>query len=594
MSTTKVTVSFWRIFWPSLIASLILSALGWIFWLIVLGGLMSETPEVKESAVLHLRLNGEIAERADQSFNASTFTMNNKIGLAELLAGLNKAAEDKNVKGVYLELGAVSCGFATAYELRQAIHDFKKSGKFVVAYLTGEVVTQKQYYIASAASEVYGFANTTMEFVGLGAELMFFKKTFDKLGLEMQVIRGSNNDFKSAVEPYFRENMSDSSRLQVQRYLQSIWDDMVKDIAKDRKIPAQQLNAIAAEVKVARMDDAVKHKLIDGIKYRDEVEELVAKKADLDDLSDLMAFEKYAKRAFDLEQMGISSDDANVAVVTAEGAISVDGDEMTSKEICKYLREVRLNKKIKAVVFRINSPGGSALASEEIWREANLIAQSKTLVVSMGDLAASGGYYIATPAETIFAEPTTITGSIGVFGVIPYTGAMLENNLGLTFDRVQTHPHSVLSLNRRLTADEMTRVQKEVDAIYGQFKQRVADGRGMTSAQVDVVARGRVWTGTDALRIGLVDKIGGLEDALDYATKAAKVKEAVVRHYPKVKEDPFAEILEAIEDQDDEDAMMKIKRTKTPKVVDEALEKFAKLDAWTGIQMRMPYEIILK
>ncbi|MFY7991554.1 MAG: signal peptide peptidase SppA [Fluviicola sp.] len=593
MSTTKVSVSFWRIFWPSLIASMILSLLGWIFWLIVLGGLFSETPEIKQTAVLHLQLNGEIAERADKSFNSTTFAMNNKIGLAELIKGLDEAAADKSVKGLYLELGNVSCGYATAYELRQAIHDFTKSGKFVVAYLTGEMVTKKQYYIASAASEVYGFENTAMEFVGLGAELMFFKKTFDKLGLEMQVIRGSNNDFKSAVEPYFRENMSDSSRLQVNRYLQSIWNDMVKDIAKDRKLPAAKLNDIAENVRVARMDDALKYKLIDGIKYRDEVEELVAKKAELKDLSQLMAFEKYAKKVFDVEQMNISTDEANVAVVTAEGAISVDGDEMTSKEICKHLREVRLDKNIKAVVFRINSPGGSALASEEIWREANLIAQSKTLVVSMGDLAASGGYYIATPAETIFAEPTTITGSIGVFGVIPFTGAMLENNLGLTFDRVQTHSHSVLSLNRRLSPDEMARVQNEVDAIYSQFKKRVADGRGMTSAQVEVVARGRVWTGTDALRIGLVDKIGGLQDALAYATKAAKVKEAVVRHYPKVKEDPFAEIIEKIEEQES-DATMKIKRTKTPKVIDEALEKFAKLDAWTGIQMRMPYEIIFR
>lgn len=593
MTNSKVKISFWKIFWPSLVASLILSLIGWIFWLIVLGGLFSETPEVKQTAVLHLQLNGEIAERADKSFNSTTFAMNNKIGLAELIKGLDEAAADKRVKGLYLELGNVSCGYATAYELRQAIHEFSKSGKFVVAYLTGEMVTQKQYYIASAANEVYGFENTAMEFVGLGAELMFFKKTFDKLGLEMQVIRGSNNDFKSAVEPYFRENMSDSSRLQVNRYIQSIWDDMVKDIAKDRKVPAAKLNDIAENVRVARMDDALKYKLIDGIKYRDEVEELVAKKAELKDLSQLMAFEKYAKKEFDIEQMNISSTEANVAVVTAEGAISVDGDEMTSKEICKHLREVRLDKNIKAVVFRINSPGGSALASEEIWREANLIAQSKTLVVSMGDLAASGGYYIATPAETIFAEPTTITGSIGVFGVIPFTGAMLENNLGLTFDRVQTHSHSVLSLNRRLSPDEIARVQNEVDAIYSQFKKRVADGRGMTAAQVEVVARGRVWTGTDALRIGLVDKIGGLQDALAYATKAAKVKEAVVRHYPKVKEDPFAEIIEKIEEQES-DATMKIKRTKTPKVIDEALEKFAKLDAWTGIQMRMPYEIIFR
>lgn len=593
MTTQKVKVSFWRIFWPSLVASMILSLVGWLFWLVLLGGVFAEEPDTSVKTVLKLTLNGEIAERSDAAFNAGSFSMDSKLGLTDLLKGFEEAAADDAIKGIYLDLGNVSCGFATAYELRNAIHEFKKSGKFVVAYLSGEAVTQKQYYIASAATEVYGFSTSAMEFVGLGAELMFFKKTFDKVGLEMQVIRGSNNDFKSAVEPYFREDMSDSSRLQVKRYMESIWSEMVSDIAKDRKISVASLNDVAEHVKVKRVDDALKFKMIDGVKYRDEVEDFVAEKAKLEDLKDIRSFEAYAKEQFKLDQMSISDDGgANVAVVIAEGAISVDGDEMTSQKVCKYLRDVRLDDAIKTVVLRINSPGGSALASEEIWREASLIAKKKKLIVSMGDVAASGGYYIATPASVIFAEPTTITGSIGVFGVIPYTGAMLENNFGLTFDRVQTHSHSVLSLNRKLTPEEYALVQNEVDVIYQQFKQRVADGRGLTKKQVEVVARGRVWTGSDAVKIGLVDKIGGLNDALAYAIKDAKIKDPVVRYYPKVKEDPFEEIFEKISSEQQE--TIRIKQSKTPKIIDETLAKMAKVDQWTGIQMRLPYEIQMK
>jgi protease IV len=593
MTTQKVKISFWRVFWPSLIASMILSLLGWLFWLILLGGVFAEEPDTSVTTVLKLSLEGEIAERTDASFNSTSFSMDSKLGLMDLLKGFDEAAKDDAIKGIYLEIGGVSCGYATAYELRNAIHEFRKSGKFVVAYLSGEAISQKQYYIASAADEVYGFSSSAVEFVGLGAELMFFKKTFDKVGLEMQVIRGSNNDFKSAVEPYFRENMSDSSRLQVQRYMQSIWDEMVSDIAKDRKIKPSTLNEIAEHVKLKRMDDAVKFKMIDGTMYRDEVEALVAKKAKLDDLSNIKAFESYAKDKFKLNQMSISDDGgANVAVIVAEGAISVDGDEMTSQKICKYMREVRLDDAIKTVVLRINSPGGSALASEEIWREASLIAKKKKLIVSMGDVAASGGYYIATPASVIFAEPSTITGSIGVFGVIPYTGAMLENNFGLTFDRVQTHSHSVLSLNRKLSTEEFNLVQNEVDQIYHQFKQRVSDGRGLTKKQVEIVARGRVWTGRDALKIGLVDKIGGLNDALAYAIKDAKIKDPIVRYYPKVKEDPIAEIIEKISQEEEES--IRVKRSKTPKIIDETLAKMAKIDQWTGIQMRLPYDIYLR
>ena len=571
---------------------MILSVFGWIFWLIVFGSLVGDEPEGKDSSVLHMTLSGAIGERSSSTLNASSFSMDKSIGLADILTGLEKAKEDKRVKGIYLELGNVRCGYATAMEIRDALKDFKKSGKFLIAYLNGEVITQKQYYISSVSDEVYGFSTSAMEFIGLGGELMFFKNTFDKLGIEMQVIRGSNNDFKSAVEPYFRTNMSDSSRLQTQRYMSSIWSDIRSQIAADRKVTVAQLNDIAENAKIQRVDDAVRLKLIDASKYRDEVEEIVLKKSKLKNLKNIMTFEDYATKGFKNKQLAFTSEisTANVAVIVAEGGITVDGDEMSSNKICKYFREVR-NDNIKVVVFRVNSPGGSALASEEIWREVSLTTKKKKVIVSMGDVAASGGYYISTPASTIFAEPTTITGSIGVFGVIPYTGGFMENKLGLTFDRVQTNKHSVLSMNRRLTAEEMNLIQTEVDQIYTQFKKRVADGRGLTADQVQTIARGRVWTGSDALKIGLVDKLGGVNDALAFAIKEAKIKNAKVQYYPKVKEEPFEELLEQLSEKDQES--LKIKQNAVPKVIDDLTKRLMKLESYTGIQMRMPFEIYL-
>lgn len=555
--------------------------------------MFSEEPSAKDSTVLHMTLSGPIGERSSSTLNPSNFKMDKTNGLADILTGLEKAKEDKHVKGIYLELGNVQCGYATAMEIRNALKDFKKSGKFLVAYLNGEVITQKQYYISSVSDEVYGFSTSAMEFIGLGGELMFFKNTFDKLGIEMQVIRGSNNDFKSAVEPYFRTDMSDSSRLQTQRYMSSIWSDIRSQIAADRKITPTQLNDIAENAKIQRVDDAVKFKLIDAAKYRDEVEQIILKKSNLKDLKNIMTFEEYASKGFKNKQLAFDDETttANVAVIVAEGAITVDGDEMTSEKVCRYFREVRNDDKIKVVVFRVNSPGGSALASEEIWREVSLTTKKKKVIVSMGDVAASGGYYISTPASTIFAEPTTITGSIGVFGVIPYTGAFMENKLGLTFDRVQTNKHSVLSTNRKLTPEELTLIQAEVDQIYAQFKKRVADGRGLTVDQVQTIARGRVWTGADALKIGLVDKLGGVNDALAFAIKEAKIKNAHVQYYPKVKEDPFEELLDQLSSEEQES--LKIKQNAVPKVIDDLTKRLMKLESYSGIQMRMPFEIDL-
>lgn len=584
-----VKVSFWRIFWPTIIASLVLSALGWLFWIFVFVGITAEEPETADATVLHLRLNGTISDRSDASFDGLTLSMSNKIGLSDLLIGFENAKNDSDVKGIYLDLGAVDCGYATAFEIRNALKDFRASGKFVTAYLSGEVVSQKQYLISSAASEIYGFPETTMEFVGLGAELMFYKNTFDKLGLEMQVVRGPNNDFKSAVEPYFLDKMSDSSRFQMQQYITSIWSNYCTTVAQERKVSEASLNEIANELKIQRLADAFRFGLIDGLCYQDEVENKIMRKAKLADNTELMTFESYAKNTFEVDQLGISDAADKIAVINAEGSIMVDGDEIASRKLVQLLRQVRKDESIKGVVFRVNSPGGSALASEEIWREVALTAEKKLLVVSMGDVAASGGYYIATPAQTIFAEPTTITGSIGVFGVIPFTGNLLEKNLGLTFDRVQTHQHGVLSLNRRLTTTEFAVIQGEVNATYELFKKRVADGRKLSNEQVNRIARGRVWTGSEALKVGLVDKLGGLNDAIAYVVQKSAITDPIVQFWPKVTTDPIQELLTKISEESN--SVVKMKAVSLPKVLDQTLKELAHLEQWTGIQMRLPYAL---
>jgi protease-4 len=277
----------------------------------------------------------------------------------------------------------------------------------------------------------------------------------------------------------------------------------------------------------------------------------------------------------------------------AEGEISTDGDELSSEKICKLFREARKNKSVKTIVFRVNSPGGSALASDVIWREVYLTNKSKKVIVSMGDLAASGGYYISAPATTIFAEPTTITGSIGVFGLIPYLGKMFENKLGLTFDRAATNKHSIMSLNRKLTADEATMVQSTVDSIYAQFINRVAEGRKMKKDQVNFIARGRVWTGSDALEIGLVDKLGGLKEAIAYAAKQANIKDQRILYYPQQKEDKLLELLEEYNDEENDNSFISVKN-KLPYEFQSYYDELRTIASRTGIQMRLPFDIYIR
>lgn len=596
---TVKKVTFGRIFWPCLVAIIVASIISMIFFFVILGGIIgsiaSFTPaqmEVKKNTVLHMTLDGIVDERGVSRFNTGSFAMENKIGLSDILYGLEKAKTDDRVKGIYLELKNLSCGMAAAKEIRDAINDFESSGKFVVGYNGGEVVTQKEFYVSSAANENYGFPTSNFEFLGLGAELTFFKNTLDKLDIEMQVIRGKNNDFKSAVEPYFRTEMSDSSRLQLEVYLKSIWKEIRSDIAKERSISTDELDRIAENALIARAQDAVNYKLLDGTKYSDEILQIVAKKAGVQKVEDLnlVSFEKYAKQGLVNDQT--NNKNGNVAVILAEGEITVDGDGLTSEKICKYLKEAREDKDIKTIVLRVNSPGGSALASDEIWREVKLANQSKKVIVSMGDVAASGGYYISSSADRIFAEPTTITGSIGVFGVIPYLGKAFENKLGLTFDRVQTNKHAVLSLNKKLSPEEFERIQKEVDLIYSQFLGRVSEGRGMDVSKVNAIARGRVWTGVDAKRIGLVDELGGIKNAVSYAAKQAGIKDdnIQIKYWPKKKENPWETVIETL-NSDKEEVSMKTQQL--PAELIYYYEQLKRLENMKGIQMRLPYDIVL-
>lgn len=599
----QTKISFGRIFWPTLVAIGIALFLGMIFFFLVLGGIIGSfssfgpEPNVLENkSILHLTLEGNIQEKSNSEFDANTLTMNESLGLPDVLFALQKAETDDKIKGIYIDIGNLNCGVSTARSIRQALKEFKQdSKKFIIAYMQGEMISQKEFYIASVADELYAFPGSSFMLAGLGSESIFFKKLLEKLDVEVQVIRGENNDFKSAVEPFFLNELSDSARLQTQVLLNSIWNELATDITSSRKVNLASFNGWVNGMEVVNGEQALEKKLVDGLLYKDEILNALAKKVSIGNVDDLELadFNAYAQQCFleDQEKLQIST--PAIAVVIAEGEVAVDGEGVSSKRVCKLLRKVRMNDDIKAVILRVNSPGGSALASEEIWREVMLTRKKKKIFVSMGDVAASGGYYIATPADRIFAEATTITGSIGVFGMIPYTGKMFENKLGITFDRTETHAHSAMTTNRKLSADELAMVQNEVNGIYSQFMQHVASGRNLTVERVNQIARGRVWSGADALKIGLVDELGSLSDVITYAKKEINDNDAEVLYYPKIKEDPFKALIELIEkeNEEEEDINVKITRSELPAELLESYRLLKNLESSMGIQMRIPYQL---
>lgn len=599
MSDQKIT--FGKLFWPSFVAVMIAGLVSLLIFFLGIGGIIGSFGNfgpaplaIKNSTILQLKLTGELKDKSDESVALPDFQVERTVGLPDLLYGIEKAKTDPKIKGIFLELGAMKCGMACAKELHDAIQNFQKSGKFAVAYLSGEYVSQTAYYISSAAKEVYGFPSTTMEFTGIGVQLMFFKNLLDNMNIEVDIVRGTNNDFKSAVEPFFRTNMSDSSRLQTQAFLRTMWRTMRNDIARNKGIDTVTLDNHVDSLHILDCESAYKAKLITGLRYRDEFMGLLKKKMNMDQDEELeiQSMEKYALKAFSDRQLLVKRQKPNIAVILAEGDVATSGDGISSASICKLFQKVRNDKNVTAVVFRINSPGGSALASEEIWREVAQTQKKKNVIVSMGDVAASGGYYIATPAHRIFAEPTTITGSIGVFGMIPYTGKFLENKLGITFDRVRTNQHSLTSLNTKLTPEELAVIQMQVDKIYTQFLTRVSEGRHMNMEKVAVLARGRVWSGEDALRIGLVDELGGLEKAIAYACKSQSSPKVI--YYPIVKKNALSEIAEMIEQQQEEEETSIKMNVAIPTELKAIYARIKKIESMAGIQMRMPFEYIFQ
>jgi protease-4 len=427
----------------------------------------------------------------------------------------------------------MSAGQATTEEIRNALLDFKKSGKFIVAY--SEVYTQRFYYLASVADKVYINPKGFIEFAGFDSKVTFLKGALDKLGIEAQIIKVGT--YKSAVEPLVLTKMSDANRLQVTSYLGSLYDHFLTNISKSRGISKDSLFAYANEMRIKRPEDALKYKLVDGLKYKDEL---------LDELKGRVGVNKKDKlNSVSLGDYSQSDDTTTevstnrIAVIYASGDIAggeSDDNSIGSETISAALRKARTDSKVKAVVLRVNSPGGSSLASDVIWREVSLTKKVKPIIVSMGDVAASGGYYISCAADSIFAQPNTITGSIGIFAVLPNMQKLFNDKLGITFDGVKTGQFADLGDNSRpLTPAERAIMQSMINNGYDDFTKAVAGGRHKTQRYIDSIGQGRVWTGTQALKIGLVDRLGNINDAVKSAAKMAKLKDYKLIAYPEQK-----------------------------------------------------------
>ena len=583
-------------FFSTFLAALIGSVAGGLLLLLVFIGLivgiasMGESEvKIKPKTVLWLDLTGEIVERSSNNpFEDMLGNLSGdakQIGLNDLLANIKKAARDENIAGIHLESGLLMAGYATIEEIRNALLEFKKSGKFIYSF--APIYTQKAYYLASVADKVYLPPMGMLEFNGIHSQNVYFKGMLENVGVDMQIVR--HGKFKSAVEPFMLDKMSDASRLQTEKYVFSIWNGMLQKIAIQRNISESELNALVDMGPVfADQQILVDKGLIDGLKYKDEVLSELKEKLDVEEKDDIEAVThaKYTKVYVSGETKGLAKD--KIAVIYAEGEI--DGSSsggIQSDELSRTIRIARRDSSIKAIVLRINSPGGSALGSELIWREVKLAQESKPTVVSMGDLAASGGYYIACAADSIVAQPNTLTGSIGIFGMIPNTGELMKK-IGLSFDGVKTNKFSDLpSLTRPFTSDERDLMQSYIERGYDVFLKRCADGRHTTTASIDSVGQGRVWAGVNALEIGLVDKIGGLDDAIGIAKRMAKLEKYRIVELPEVP-DPFEELVKELTG----DAKMYFGKM----ILGEEYEYMKILRTMQGrdqIQARLPYDISL-
>lgn len=495
----------------------------------------SETAPVADNSVLVLRLTGSLSERANDDMLASLFGDRiPKLGLATMTEAIRQAKESDKVKGIYIEAGAFAPdSYASLAAIRRELEEFRKAGKWIVAY--GDSYTQGAYYLASVADKIYLNPQGQVDWHGLGSEPVFVKDLLAKLNVRMQVAKVGT--YKSATEMFTGEKMSDADRQQTTAYLTGIWQNVVSAVGKSRSLTAQQLNAYADSlVSLAAPQDYVRMRMVDGLLYTDQVRQAVKKELGLspDDeipqvsMSDLLAAGPEDKKGDEIAVYYAVGDivDGVVAMPSRESVID-------AQKVCADLQDLAKDKDVKAVVLRVNSPGGSAYASEQIWHQVMELKKVKPVVVSMGSYAASGGYYISCPANWIVAEPNTLTGSIGIFGMFPDVSGLLREKLGLKFDEVKINKYALFGTRSRpFTADELSHLESYIDRGYKLFRQRVADGRRLKVDQVEQVAQGHVWLGQDALKIGLVDQLGGVEVALRKAAQLAKLTQWHSSAYP--------------------------------------------------------------
>ena len=564
-----------------------------VFVFLIGGGIVSslissadKATVVEANSVLKVSFNKPIPEKSNNvPVDNYSFDVNQTLGLHDIVAAIEHAKNNDKIKGIFLDLSGAPGGQATAATLRKALLDFKSEDKFIIAY--SKYYSQGTYYMASLADEILMNPLGGVDFLGFSSEVPFFKDMLDRLGVKMQVYYAGQ--FKSATEPFRRYNMSDQSRLQVREYLEGMYQLYLKDISKSRNIPVAELRRIANTWTLREAKDAIDHKFVDQLAYEDEVVDNIKERLglDKDDKLKTIPLEEYQKGNKKKTNYKVKD---RIAVVYAEGDI-VDGKgeagSVGGDKYAEIIRKIRKDEKVKAIVLRVNSPGGSGLASDIMWRELVLAKeQGLPLIVSMGNVAASGGYYIACMADTIYAQPNTITGSIGVFGMIPSLQKMMDEKIGVTFDSVKTGPYAHgITPFFEITEQEGQIIQASVDDFYDIFLTKVADGRHMSKNAVHQVAQGRVWTGEKAKDIGLVDALGDLEDALAAAATKAGLDSYRIVEYPKA-QDPIQQYIDKIVGKDEHAKIML--ETEIGKYIP-AFHYIKKLKEMTGVQARLPF-----
>jgi len=576
------------------ITGIILASL--IFFLVMMAtfGVMvasgKKSVSVSENSILVLKSGIPIPDRTDPNpfsgFDPVNLTITQTAGLNDILRNLDKAANDKKIKGILIENGILPSGWGTTEELRTALIKFReKSGKFVIAY-SDYVLLQEGYYLSTAADRIYLNPSSIFDFKGLSGEVMFYKNALEKLGIEIQVTR--HGKFKGAVEPYVLDKLSDENREQIKDYVGSIWNHVVNNIAGTRGMTEEQINLIADELSAYNAEGALKTGLADGLIYRDQLIDTLKILSGLttDDKITFIPMSRYTKVP---DPNKVLTTKTRIAVIYASGTITMGKGSDYNIGADKYAEIIRKERKdstVKAIVLRVNSPGGNAIASDIIWRELDLASKTKPLIISMGNYAASGGYYISAPGSRIYADPTTISGSIGVFGILPNTGKLLEQKLGITTETVKTNENSDFpSVFRPMSIYEKKVMQASIDKTYNEFVNKVSEGRNMTYESVDSIGQGRVWSGTRALKLGLVDTTGGLTDAIKGAAKMAGITTYSIRELPTA-EDPYMKLISQLGGE------IRTKLLKKELGVSYRFYKeITEIKDLSGIQVRLPYYI---